>query len=227
MSQEQCNELSSVFEAQSPERTIDKALKVIPSLALACSFGAEDMVLLDIVMKINPTTTVFYLDTDVLFRETYQLIDEAVNKYGIPNLIRVTPRLSLQEQQEQYGDRLWENNATLCCDLRKVRPLTEFLSSVDGWVTGIRRDQAPTRANAQVFERDAKFNVVKVNPLVRWTETDVWSYIRTHKVPYNPLHDNGYPSIGCAYCTLPVKPGADPRSGRWAGQLKTECGLHK
>jgi phosphoadenosine phosphosulfate reductase len=198
----------------------------VSNLALACSFGAEDVVLLDMVMKISPTTKVFYLDTDLLFSETYDLIKQIQDTYAIEHLIRVSPEITLHEQTASYGDTLWSRHPDQCCDIRKVQPLTKMLSTLDGWITGIRRDQAPTRANAQAFEEDLKFGLLKVNPLIRWTEQDVWQYIRDHHVPYNPLHDQGYPSIGCLHCTRMVQPGEDPRSGRWVGFQKTECGLH-
>ncbi|MFN3682061.1 MAG: phosphoadenylyl-sulfate reductase, partial [Nitrospira sp.] len=115
----------------------------------------------------------------------------------------------------------------LCCRLRKVEPLIDVLKSFDAWITGIRRDQAPSRAQAGLIEWDAKFGLVKVNPLARWTWSDVWTYITLYEVPYNSLHDRNYPSIGCVHCTKPVKPGEDLRSGRWQGLAKTECGLHQ
>jgi phosphoadenosine phosphosulfate reductase len=221
------NELAKSLEFSTPQDILRAALDRISHLTLACSFGAEDMVLLDMLMKIDPDANVFYLDTDVLFPETYALRDEAVRKYGLKNLRQVQSLLSLEEQAKQHGDQFWARDPNACCGLRKVEPLTRTLSEYEGWITGIRRDQAPTRANAQVFEQDAKFGLVKVNPLATWTQDQVWDYIRDYSVPYNPLHDQGYPSIGCTHCTLPVKPGEDPRSGRWAGFEKTECGLHK
>jgi len=221
------SQVAQSTENETPTHIIERALQQVPNTVLACSFGAEDMVLLDMLMKISPEVSVFYLDTDVLFQETYDLIDISVKKYGIPNLIRVTSEYTLPQQKDAFGDELWKSNPNQCCDLRKVQPLNQILSKFEGWITGIRRDQAPTRANAQTFEADAKFGLVKVNPLVRWTMDDVWAYIRQNDVPYNPLHEQGYPSIGCFHCTLPVKPGEDPRSGRWAGLEKNECGLHK
>ena len=185
------------------------------------------MVLLDLLMQVSPSTKVFYLDTDVLFEETYSLVEAAKAKYGIENLIRVRPAATLEQQAQEHGEALWSRQPDLCCNIRKVQPLTQMLSTLDGWITGIRRDQTSARANAQAFEHDAKFGIVKVNPLILWTQEDVWQYIRDYEVPYNPLHDQGYPSIGCVHCTRPVKSGEDPRSGRWAGFQKTECGLHK
>lgn len=218
--------LANKYESASPQEILAKAVEQVSNLALACSFGAEDVVLLDMVMKISPTTKVFYLDTDMLFPETYDLINRIQDTYAIEHLIRVSSEISVHEQAATYGDTLWSRHPDQCCDIRKVQPLTKMLSTLDGWITGIRRDQAPTRANAQAFEEDLKFGLLKVNPLIRWTEQDVWQYIRDHHVPYNPLHDQGYPSIGCLHCTRMVQPGEDPRSGRWAGFQKTECGLH-
>ncbi|EPZ48118.1 phosphoadenylyl-sulfate reductase [Alicyclobacillus acidoterrestris] len=226
MEHEWIEQLAEEFENATPEEIIAEALRRVSNMTFACSFGAEDMVLLDMLMKINPEANVFYLDTNVLFQETYDLRDRAIEKYGIPNLRQVLPKLTLAEQAEKHGDELWKRDPNACCAIRKVEPLTQVLTEYDGWITGIRREQAPTRANAKVFEWDAKFGLVKVNPLVRWTEGQVWRYIKQNDVPYNPLHDQNYPSIGCLHCTRPVNPGEDPRSGRWAGFNKTECGLH-
>ncbi|MCL6515320.1 phosphoadenylyl-sulfate reductase [Alicyclobacillus sp.] len=227
IAKEELQTLAERHRAARPQEILQVALERVPNIALACSFGAEDMVLLDMLMKIHPDAQVFYLDTDLLFAETYSLIEQAKARYGIPNLRAVHSELTVEAQAAQYGDRLWARDPNLCCDLRKVRPLTRVLDGLDGWITGIRRDQAPTRANAQVFEVDAKFGLVKVNPLAFWTWEQVWSYIRENDVPYNPLHDQGYPSIGCIHCTRPVRPGEDLRAGRWSGFDKTECGLHR
>lgn len=224
----QLDALADQYESATPEEILKRALAEVPNITLACSFGAEDMVLLDMLMKIDKRASIFYLDTDVLFKETYELIERTEAHYGgIPNLTQVKPKLTLSEQAAEHGDELWKSQPDKCCNIRKVQPLQNILSTVDGWITGIRRDQAPTRANAKVFEWDAKFELVKANPLVRWTLDDVWDYIHANDVPYNPLHDQGYPSIGCIHCTRAVAPGEDPRAGRWAGFSKTECGLHK
>ena len=219
--------LAEMYEQASPDEILSEAIKQVPNVAFACSFGVEDMVVLDVLMEVDPNVKVFYLDTDVLFQQTYELIDAAVKKYTITNLIQVRSTLSLAEQAEKYGNELWTSNPDQCCNIRKVQPLRGILSTVNGWITGIRREQSPTRTYAQVFEADVKFGLIKVNPLVRWTEKDVWDYIHEHNVPYNSLHNQGYPSIGCLHCTKPVKPGEDPRSGRWVNFAKTECGLHK
>jgi phosphoadenosine phosphosulfate reductase len=141
--------------------------------------------------------------------------------------VKAQTSMTPEQQAEKYGAELWKSDPNACCNIRKVEPLTEILGKYDAWITGIRRDQAPTRANAKKVEYDAKFGLVKFNPLAGWTWDDVWAYIKENNVIYNPLHDNHYPSIGCSYCTRQVMPGEDPRAGRWSGNDKTECGLHK
>lgn len=215
------------LENATPEEIIRYAVETFPNITFACSFGAEDVVLVDMLQKISPKTDIFYLDTDFHFKETYETRDRMAERYpGIP-FVEVKPEITPEEQAAQYGDELWKTDANKCCDIRKVQPLTKILSKYEAWITGIRRDQAPTRANAKKIEYDVKFGLVKFNPIASWTSEDVWNYIRENNVIYNPLHDNNYPSIGCEYCTRQVMPGEDPRAGRWAGQEKTECGLHK
>jgi len=215
------------LEDASPEEAIAYAVATFPNITFACSFGAEDVVLVDMLQKISARTEIFYLDTDFHFKETYETRDRMTERYpGIP-FVQVKPKLTPEEQEAEHGPELWKTDANACCNIRKVGPLTETLSRYDAWITGIRRDQAPTRANAKKIEYDTKFGLVKFNPLASWTSEDVWSYIRENNVLYNPLHDQNYPSIGCEYCTRKVMPGEDPRAGRWSGQEKTECGLHK
>jgi len=194
------------------------------SLAVASSFGAEDVVLIDMASRIAKFR-VFTLDTDFLFPETYALINEIESRYAL-EVERTRSELTPEAQAAQYGPALWASRPDACCQLRKVEPLKKKLADLSAWVTGVRRDQAPTRAHTRKLEWDAKFGLVKLNPLADWSWSQVWDYIRAHNVPYNPLHDRDYPSIGCTYCTRPVKPGEDPRAGRWSGFAKTECGLH-
>jgi phosphoadenosine phosphosulfate reductase len=194
------------------------------SLALASSFGAEDVVLIDMASRIS-NFRIFTLDTDFLFPETYALIGQIEARYGI-TVERARPQLAPEAQAAQYGPALWTSRPDACCQLRKVEPLKKKLADLAAWVTGIRRDQAPTRANTRKLEWDSKFGLVKLNPIADWNWSQVWDYIRANHVPYNPLHDHDYPSIGCTYCTRPVQPGEDPRAGRWSGFAKTECGLH-
>jgi len=214
------------YEHRPVEELLALAVDTFPSIALACSFGAEDVVLVHMLQRVRPGTDIFYLDTDFHFKETYETRNRLAEKYNI-SFVQVKPQLTPEEQVEQYGPELWKSDPNLCCNLRKVTPLIQTLAKYDAWITGIRRDQAPTRANAKKIEYDVKFGLVKFNPLANWTSDDVWNYIRRNDVPYNPLHDRNFPSIGCEQCTKPVKPGEDPRSGRWAGTDKTECGLHK
>ena len=218
--------LSDSFEAKAPQDVLAYAIATyFPDIVLASSFGAEDVALIDMAHRTNPKTPIFYLDTDFLFAETYETRDRLIAKYGIAP-IQVKSLLTPERQAEKFGDRLWERRPDECCNQRKVEPLARVLKGYKAWITGIRRDQAPTRANAGLVEWDQKFQLAKFNPLARWTWENVWTYIKLHEVPYNPLHDRNYPSIGCTHCTRPVQPGEDPRAGRWAGQAKTECGLH-
>ncbi|MCP9446649.1 MAG: phosphoadenylyl-sulfate reductase [Nitrospira sp.] len=218
------------LESKPPQEVLAAAIeRYAPNIVLACSFGAEDVVLVDMIHRINPSVPLFYLDTDFLFPETYETRDRVIERYGLApaQVIRVNASLTPEQQARQYGEALWSKDPDLCCRLRKVEPLTGVLKKFDAWITGIRRDQAPSRADAGLIEWDAKFGLVKVNPLARWTWADVWTYIKVYEVPYNPLHDRNYPSIGCTYCTKPVGPGEDLRAGRWQGHAKTECGLHR
>ncbi|MEJ7616298.1 MAG: phosphoadenylyl-sulfate reductase [Pyrinomonadaceae bacterium] len=197
-----------------------------PDVALATGFGAEGCVLIDIVARSRSQMRIFYLDTGLLFPETYALKERLEARYDINIEVRRTA-LSLNAQAEAYGERLWERQPNECCRLRKVEPLRHTLAELRAWVTAIRRDQSPARTCAGIVERDRKFGLVKINPLAAWTKSDVWSYVTKYDVPYNTLHDHGYTSIGCAPCTTPVQIGEDPRSGRWRGTAKTECGLHQ
>ncbi|HEV2962940.1 MAG TPA: phosphoadenylyl-sulfate reductase [Candidatus Angelobacter sp.] len=195
------------------------------SIALASSFGAEDVVLIDMAAGVQQHFEVFTLDTDFLFPETYDLISRIEKKYGI-QVERRQSQLTPLQQEEQFGPQLWKRSPNQCCDLRKVKPLKAKLAELQAWITGIRRDQTPHRRNAGKIEFDINFGLVKLNPLADWTSVQVWQYIRENQVPYNPLHELGYPSIGCTHCTRPVAQGEDLRAGRWAGLQKTECGLH-
>ncbi|RCX13958.1 phosphoadenosine phosphosulfate reductase [Fontibacillus phaseoli] len=214
------------LESATPEQIIAWAVETFPNITFACSFGAEDVVLVDMLQKVSPSTDIFYLDTDFHFKETYETRDALVARYEL-DFVRVSPVISPEEQALQHGEELWKSDPNACCNIRKVEPLTRILSQYEAWITGIRRDQAPTRANAKKIEYDAKFGLVKFNPLASWSNEDVWNYIRKNDVIYNPLHDRNYPSIGCEYCTRQVMPGEDARAGRWANSEKTECGLHK
>jgi phosphoadenosine phosphosulfate reductase len=209
-----------------PERILQWAFETFEDVvAISTAFGVEGMVLIDMASRIRPNFRLFTLDTEFLFPESYTLMERVEENYGI-TIERVYPLNSPEEQERIYGPRLWERNPDQCCNLRKVEPLRRKLSELEAWITSIRRDQTSARAAAGKVEWDAKFGLVKINPLVDWDSKQVWQYIRAHHVPYNSLHERNYPSIGCTHCTRAVLPGQDPRSGRWAGFAKTECGLH-
>jgi phosphoadenosine phosphosulfate reductase len=196
-----------------------------PRLTLATGFGAEGCVLIDLVARYKLPVDLFTLDTGLLFPETYELWRALEARYGIV-IHGVKPQQTVAEQAVAHGDALWSREPARCCEMRKVMPLEAYLRGYDAWITAIRRDQTAARADARAIEWDARFNLVKVNPLVRWTKAQVWEHLREHEVPYNPLHDRGYPSIGCLPCTSAVASGEDDRAGRWRGTGKTECGLH-
>jgi phosphoadenosine phosphosulfate reductase len=215
------------LENESPQRILSWALDRYRSrIALACSFGGPSgMVLLDMTLAIDPATPVFYLDTGLLFPETLALVERVAKRYGIAP-IAVKPRLSVEEQNAAYGDALWQRDPDACCNLRKVESMRRFLDSYDAWITAIRRDQTPQRMTTPVVQDDAIFGLVKINPLARWSEETVWTYLRAHALEYNELHDAGYFSVGCVPCTRPVEFGEPIRAGRWPQTGKTECGLH-
>lgn len=219
-------EIQTFAEEWSAEEVLSwTARQFADKAALASSFGAEDVVLIHMASQLGAPFALFTLDTDFLFPETYRLMSDLEAKYGI-TVERLRPKLSAEAQALKFGDQLWKREPDRCCSIRKVDPLTQRLKASAAWITGIRREQSPTRANARKIEWDAKFGLVKLNPLADWTESQVWEYIRSSNVPYNPLHDRGYPSIGCTHCTRAVVAGEDARAGRWSGLAKTECGLH-
>ncbi len=214
------------FESSPPQDILRWGIEQFPGrITLACSFGAEDVALIDLISRLDPAVPVFYLDTDYLFPETIDVRDRIVKRYGI-RPVAVRTSISLEQQAAQHGPDLFARQPDLCCQIRKVEPLKGQLRGYQAWVTGVRRDQAPSRANTGLIEWDRLFGLVKLNPLARWTRDDLWTYIRANDVPYNTLHDRDYPSIGCWPCTRPVRPGEDPRAGRWANFAKQECGLH-
>jgi len=194
-------------------------------LAIATGFGAEGVALVDMAVRVEPRPNVFFIDTGFLFPETHELRRRLEARYRI-EIRAVEPELTPQQQEDVFGARLWAFDPDFCCSLRKVDPLDAHLEGYAAWVTAIRRDQTAARATARVVEPDTRRAIVKVNPLVAWSRDDVWAYIRANDVPYNALHDRGYPSVGCTHCTRAVRPGEHERAGRWSGFEKTECGLH-
>ncbi len=225
-SAEQLYSMAEKFEESSTVEVLDwMVAQFHPKLYVACSFQKEASVIMDMLLKIEPEARFFTIDTDLLFPETYQIWSQLEEHYGIK--VETYKGISLDQQADKYGDKLWEADPDKCCSIRKVEPLTRALSSVDGWISGLRRDQSPTRADTKKILWDGRFGLVKANPLADWTEKDVWKYISDNDIPYNPLHDRGYLSIGCTHCTDPVVDGENGRSGRWSESEKTECGIHE
>lgn len=202
------------------------------NVALSSSLGVEDQVLTDMIFKVNKNSRVFTLDTGRLHSETYKVMDETNLKYGV-KLEVFFPKFDDVEKlyitQGVNGHFESIDNRKNCCNIRKIEPLKRALKNVDIWITGLRASQSITRTNLPVIEWDENFKVIKLNPLINWNEDDVWEYIRANKVPYNKLHDQGYPSIGCEPCTRAIKAGEDIRAGRWWWEdpEHKECGLHK
>lgn len=217
--------IAAELESLTARETIAWALERFhPALYFACSFQKTSSVIVHMATEINPEARFFYVDTDLLFPETYETRDRFSEHFGIE--FDRYHSISLEEQAAMHGDALWKRDPDACCNLRKVEPMRRALESVDCWVSGIRRADSASRASAPKFAFDKRFGLWKLNPLADWTERDVWNYIREHHLPYNPLHDQGYPSIGCMPCTTRVKPGEDARAGRWAGTAKVECGIN-
>jgi phosphoadenosine phosphosulfate reductase len=223
---EQLDGIKVRSESWKPEEVLRWAFATFgDDVAMATGFGVEGMALIDIASRINPEVKVFTGDTEFLFPETYDLIDRVEKRYGI-KVERLYSALTPEEQDLEHGPELWNRNPDRCCNIRKVQPLRNKLAELRAWITAIRRDQTAARAGSKKIEWDDKFHLVKINPLADWSAPMVWNYVHKHNVPYNPLHDRNYPSIGCTHCTRAVKPGEDSRAGRWAGFQKTECGLH-
>lgn len=194
-------------------------------MVLGTGFGPAGVYLIDRIVTMGLPIPIFYLDTQLLFDETYTLRDRLEKRYDI-SITQVLPELSPDEQAEKHGEKLWEKNPDNCCYMRKVLPLQNYLSDKKAWTTGVRRNQSETREKTGIIEWDPVNEVVKINPLATWTNEQVWEYIRERNLPYNPLHDDGYPSIGCIPCTQPASNEEDERSGRWQDMDKTECGIH-
>ena len=193
-------------------------------LCLTCSWQKQSSVLVHLVSELGLGIDVIELDTHLFFKETYETREALVARYDL-NLIR-PEIITVAEQHNQEGPNLWESDPDRCCHIRKVEPLIRALDPYDAWISGIRRDQSPSRANARKVERSERYGVWKIQPLADWDEERVWSYIVANDIPYNPLHEAGYRSIGCIPCTRPIRPDEEERAGRWAGSDKLECGIH-
>lgn len=226
-------DLPTDLETQPASEVLQWALERFhPRISLACSFSAEDLVVLDMMSRIIDEPRVFMLDTGRLPQETYDLADQVRQRYGIEIEVYFPNHESVQSMVREHGLNPFYQSVELrkhCCHVRKVEPLGRALSEVDGWITGLRREQSPTRAQIPKVDVDeAHGGIYKISPIADWTSNDVWTYVREHTVPYNALYDQGYASIGCAPCTRPIQPGEPERAGRWwweDPELK-ECGLH-
>jgi phosphoadenosine phosphosulfate reductase len=225
---------SGQAEGMSPQELLTWALKSFaPKIALSCSFGApEGLALLDMMHRIDPASRVFVLDTGRLPQATYDLIDRVRDRYDKKVEVIFPEASAVQEMVRSKGMNLFYEsieNRQLCCRIRKVEPLNKYLAGLDAWVTGLRRDQGVTREETAKVHRDAVHGgIVKVNPIADWTHDQVMVYVRTHNVPINRLHAEGYPSVGCDPCSRAISPGDDPRAGRWWWESAEtrECGIH-
>ena len=217
--------LSSQFEPEDPRAIVRWAVDTFgDDLSVGASFGgASGMAILHMVAALKSDVHIFVLDTDYLFEETHQTMRNAVPALGLRNVNVFKSHLSHEEQARNHGSALWMRDPDLCCELRKIEPNRRALDGKSAWVSGLRRDQSEGRAETPIVSWAAKFSVVKINPLANWTEKQTWDYLIANKVPYNPLLDQGYTSIGCYNCTIP---GVQGRAGRWQGFEKEECGLH-
>jgi len=218
---------NALLEAAEPEEIIAwAAQRFAPYLTMATAFGPEGSVILAMLAEIAPDTYVFNLDTGYQFQETLELRERIARRYGI-EVDMLQPELTVPQYEALHGGPLYKADPDQCCFDRKIKVLREAVRGKHAWMSGIRRDQSADRAQASVVHWDKKFNLVKISPLANWTKKDVWRRITAEDVPYNPLHDQGYPSIGCWPCTRAVNEGeTDERAGRWSGVAKTECGLH-
>jgi phosphoadenosine phosphosulfate reductase len=226
-------ELAVLFDDKPPEEILAWAIERFGRrLAICSSMQAESLVLFDMAWRIDPKVRIFTIDTGRLPPETYELIDRIRDKYGVEVEVEFPDAAQLSRMTTRYGVNLFYQSVPkrlLCCEVRKVEPLRRKLAELDAWVTGLRREHWPTRANIRKIDIDHDHDgIVKLNPLADWIHEDVWQYIREHDVPYNRLYDQGYTSISCACCTRPTKPGEDPRAGRWWWEqgAPKECGMH-
>lgn len=218
-------------QSSDPEELIPWSLKQFSrqNLVITTAFGMEGCALVDMYSRFASDLTVAYIDTGFFFPETRKLIDRMSEKYSHVEFKRWESPVSVQNQKEEFGDGLWKKDPNLCCKIRKVIPMAQNLQEYDVWVTGIRKTQTQQRAGMRLLTWNPQYKVVKFCPLAEWTRENVWQYVQEHDVPFNQLHQQGFPSIGCYHCTKAVpnsQPTDDARSGRWQGHTKTECGLH-
>ena len=228
---EQIQQLNA--KLKTPQEVLRWALDNLhPRIAVASSFGAEDVAIIDMISNINPKARVFTLDTGRLNQETYDVMDEIRSRYNMNIEVMFPDNDEVEQMVRVNGMNLFYHsvgNRKLCCGIRKVHPLNRMLSTLDGWITGLRADQTEVRSNSNKIEIDSQHNdIIKVNPILEWSWEQTWDYIKKNNIPYNKLHDKGFPSIGCEPCTRAIKPGEPLRAGRWWWESDTEkeCGLH-
>ncbi len=223
---EQIEEANRLLDGRAPEVILRWAVaQFFPKLTMGTAFCPEGNCIIHMLAGIEPRVRIFNLETGYQFPETLQLRERIKERYGI-EVEYIYPELTVEEYEKEHGGPLYNLYSDQCCHDRKILPLRKAAAGYLAWISAIRKDQTDDRAQAAVVQWDAKFDLVKINPLLHWTTNDVWSFIVQNDVPYNPLHDQGYPSIGCWPCTRAVKVGEDERAGRWAGKVKKECGLH-
>lgn len=223
---EQLADESQRLESATPQEILQWAVqRYAPKFSMATAFGPEGMCIIHMLSEFAPETPIFNLETGYQFEETLELREQVKRRYGIEVEYK-RPETSVEEYERMHGGPLYNSNPNQCCMDRKIKVLQRAAQGLDAWASAIRRDQSPDRAKAPIVGWDKKFGLVKVSPLANWKKQDVWAFISKHQVPYNPLHDRGYPSVGCWPCTRSVLAGEDERAGRWSGFAKTECGLH-
>lgn len=228
ISSTELDQLNQQFETADPGEILSWGYETFAKeMVLGTGFGSSGVFLIHQLQTYGIDIPIFYLDTNLLFDSTYELKDRIEARYNI-DITRVIPELSLKEQADRFGDELWKRNPNQCCFYRKVLPLRNYLSDKKAWVTGVRRSQSDTRNQVRIIDWDEENEVIKINPVAHWSGEKIWDEIHRLDLPYNPMHDEGYPSIGCIPCTQPVNASkeSDDRNGRWNGTDKTECGIH-
>jgi len=226
LSDEEISSAAQSLQGESPQTILRWAVETLhPRLMMATAFGAEGCCLIHMLAEIEPSVRIINLETGYQFPETLELRERIKQRYGI-EVEFIYPEMTVAEYEAEHGGPLYTIRPDQCCHDRKILPLRKAVIGYEAWISAIRGDQTEHRKVAGIVQPDRKFGLVKINPLLQWTKKDVWSFIMKHEVPYNPLHDRDYPSIGCWPCTDPVRNGEDERAGRWAGTRKKECGLH-
>jgi phosphoadenosine phosphosulfate reductase len=226
LTSEEVASLAEHFEPLRAEELVEFAAEAFGGrLVLTCSWQLGTSILVHMTRHVAPETRLVEIDTGLLFPESHATRERLVDHYGL-EVETLRPLQTVEQQARTHGEALWSRDPDACCGMRKVAPLEQAIRDADGWLTGIRRDQTSSRAHAPKLVLDARRGVVKVQPLVDWSERDCWRYIYQNGIPYNELHDRGFPSIGCTPCTRAAGSGEDARAGRWAGSAKSECGLH-